>query len=332
VRTLVQKRASTSSRPRSFTESPTASSPSPSTCERRPAATSTASTASVAPELSASRTGPRAGAEHDFTRSLNRNRTPSADISRVSRRGKFVVEEAQQLAAPVDQVHVRAERLERRGVLAPDHARADHRQPPRQPLKLEDLVRIPHSRVAEREFGRARRAAAGRDENEAAAQEAPRAAGCAARPVALARRRHFHDVRAHESRRSLHARHRTALDPSRDVSVRHPLHRALVPQEVGDVRCPPQRQVDRVQLAAAESRQRECRLTQRLARDRPRIDQRPAKIVRSLDQGDPLAEDTRSERRRKSGGAAADHDEVEGLTRFREAHAVVPSSTEYSTR
>ncbi len=85
-RTLVRNCASTSRRPRSFTARPIASRPSPSTQARRPAATSTASTASVAPEVSASRIGPRAGARHAFTRSFQWKRTPNRSISDCRRR------------------------------------------------------------------------------------------------------------------------------------------------------------------------------------------------------------------------------------------------------
>ncbi len=132
----------------------------------------------------------------------------------------------------------------------------------------------------------------------------------AARPAAAARR-HLDPVRPDEARRARDPRDRHPLEPFGHVRARRLLHRPLVAQEVGDARRAAQRQIDAVQLAAAEARQRERRLAQRLARHRAGVDERAAEIARALDQRYRLPEERGRDRAGDPRRPRADHDQVE---------------------
>ncbi len=109
---------------------------------------------------SVSVTSPWAAISHSCTFSFQWKMMPAALHRRLERLRNFGVEERQQLVAPVDDVDLRAERGEGAGVLAADHARADHRHRLRNAVELQDRVGVVDLALAE---GKKRRAARARN-------------------------------------------------------------------------------------------------------------------------------------------------------------------------
>jgi hypothetical protein len=211
------------------------------------------------------------------------------------------VEEGQQHVAPVDEMHLAAQRRERAGVLAADHAAADHRQPARQRVQLEDLVGIVHPVVPERELGRMQRGGTGGDQDALAAQ-----AGLA--PVGA---RDRDRVRVDEATRPLEPDHGVFREPRLEALALQGGHPLLVPHEVGHGRLAPQGEIHAVQPARAPAGQHQRGLAQRLARNGAGVDAGASEQRGAFDQGRPLAEQAGGVRTAGAGGTAAQHDEIE---------------------
>ena len=68
--------------------------------------------------------------------------------------GNFAIEKTEERVAPVNQMHLDAERSEDAGIFRPNHAGADHCQGLRQRADLENLVGIMDARMLKRKFRR----------------------------------------------------------------------------------------------------------------------------------------------------------------------------------
>jgi hypothetical protein len=211
------------------------------------------------------------------------------------------VDERQQPVALVDQGHAHAERGEDAGVLAADHPGADHRQGPRQPVELQDVVAGEDLLAVERDMAVARRLGAGCDDD---LVRRDRAGGGAVdvlepqllRPAEHRGRRDQLDPVAHQ----LVAGHVDLVLDDLVGAHQQVLHRDVLLDRVGRA----------VEFARAVARQLQHRFAQRLRRDCAEVDADPAEHGGALDDRDPLVELCALDRRPLAGRAGADHQEV----------------------
>ena len=213
----------------------------------------------------------------------------------------FRVEKRHQRVAAVDQMHLDAQRGERAGVLAADHAAADHDELLRHRLELEDLVRVVHAVVLEGKLRRPQRRRTRGDEDLLAADQRLRAASPAIRIVCGS-------TKLAVPWNLVTPRSASRASTPLPFAVRHLF---LVPHEVGDRGLAPEREVDAEEPARAPAREHERGLAQRLAGDGAGVDAGAADARRLLDEGDFPAEEARGDGAARAGGAAAEDDEIE---------------------
>ena len=218
--------------------------------------------------------------------------------------GEVGVELHQQPLARVDQRHAHAERREDPGVLAPDHAAADHDEPAGDLGQRQDVVAVHHDPAVERDVRRVGRPRAGREQEDVRGDPALR----------LLVPRDLDGMRVHEAGRALDLGDAVLLEVLLDHLPRLLHDGPLAMHEVADrdVRLDPI--LHAVEAALAEAAQVERGLAEGLGRDGARVDGGATRLGGALDDADGLPEIRDLRGPLLARGAAADDAEIEVLS------------------
>jgi len=175
--------------------------------------------------------------------------------------------------------HAAPERGEDAGVLATDHAAADDHHALRNPLQHQDVVTVHYDLAVERNLGGAERVRAGGDEDHVRREA-----------VDVVKRVNLDGVRVRDFRRALDHADSMLGEVLGDELPGRLDHGALAIHEVRDRDVVLDVVLDAVESALLQAREVEGRLTQRLGRNRARVDGCAAGLRGAFDDAYALAE------------------------------------------
>jgi hypothetical protein len=215
--------------------------------------------------------------------------------------GEVGIELHQQAFAGVHERDLHAEGGEDAGILAADHAAADHDEAARDGGEREHVVAVDHDGAVERDLRRVHGTRPGGDQEDIGGDA----------PWFLLVARHLDRVRRGEAGLALDRDDAVLLQVARDDLPGVVDDGPLAVHEVADRDVGLDAVLDAVEAALAEAAQVERCLAEGLGRDGPRVDRGTTGLRRAFDQADPLAEVGRLGGTLFAGRPAADDAEVE---------------------